>query len=325
MSIHQSDPTGPVPQAPPSEGSAINVALVGGIGTSGEAVGPARRRSSARTLQAARRPKALVSAVVIAGVVVTALLAPLLAPYDPNQQNLLSVLQPPAFAGGSLHHVLGTDALGRDVLSRIIFGSRVSLTVGLVAVVVSGVIGVLVGAVAGYVGGVLDAAIMRIVDLQLSLPFLVLAIAVIAALGASLQNVIIVLVISGWVSYARVVRAEVLSIREREFVDAARALGASDIAVIRRHVLPLLVSAVLVIGTLQVGYMILTESSLSFLGLGVPLTTPTWGGIAADGQDYLTTAWWITSASGFAIFLTVMAVNYLGDALRDVLDPTLKI
>jgi peptide/nickel transport system permease protein len=271
-----------------------------------------------------RHPKAVISTVVIASVVVTALLAPILAPYDPNQQNLLAVLQPPVFAGGSMHHVLGTDALGRDVLSRIIFGSRVSLIVGLVAVVVSGIIGVLVGAAAGYVGGFLDTAVMRIVDLQLSLPFLVLAIAVIAALGASLQNVIIVLVISGWVSYARVVRAEVLSIREREFVEAARALGASDIHVIQRHILPLLVSAVLVIGTLQVGYMILTESSLSFLGLGVPLTTPTWGGIAADGQDYLTTAWWITSASGFAIFLTVMSVNYLGDALRDVFDPTLK-
>jgi len=284
-----------------------------------------RRRSTKRALMALRRPKALAGLIIVTVVVVMAVLAPLLAPYDPNKQDLLSVLQPPIFAGGSVHHILGTDALGRDLLSRIIFGSRVSLVVGVIAVVVSGVIGVIIGATSGYVGGIVDSAIMRIVDLQLSLPFLVLAIAVMAAFTASLQNVITVLIISGWVSYARVVRAEVLSLREREFVDAARALGCSNIQVVRRHILPLLMSPVLVIATLQVGYMILTESSLSFLGLGVPITTPTWGGIAADGQDYLATAWWITTLSGFAIFLTVMSVNYLGDALRDVLDPTLEL
>lgn len=283
------------------------------------------RRGRAGLIRLLRQPKAIVGAVIVLAVLITAILAPLLAGYDPNQQDLTSVLQPPVFAGGSTKHLLGTDALGRDLLSRIIFGSRVSLLVGVVAVFVSGLIGLALGAAAGYMGGLVDAAIMRIVDLQLSLPFLVLAIAVMAALGTSLQNVIAVLVINGWVSYARVARAEVLSIREREFIDAARAIGAGTSGIIVRHVLPLLLSPILVIATLQVGYMILTESSLSFLGLGVPITTPTWGGIAADGQDYLTTAWWITTASGFAIFLTVIAINFLGDSLRDVFDPGLNL
>jgi peptide/nickel transport system permease protein len=193
---------------------------------------------------------------------------------------------------------------------------------GLASVFGAGFIGVLVGTLAGYFGGLTDSILMRIVDIQLAIPFLVLALAVLAALGPGLGNLIAVLIISGWVLYARVIRAQILAVKNYEYVTAARALGASSLRALFRHALPAAMPPLIVIATVQVGTMILMEASLSFLGLGVPPHIPTWGSIAADGRAYLTTAWWVTTMPGLAIFLTVMGVNFLGDWIRDVLDPT---
>jgi peptide/nickel transport system permease protein len=292
----------------------------------GGALGALRFRSGTRRRWNVRQhPVGVLSVIILVLIVLSAALAPLLAPYNPNTQDLAATLQPPVFDGGSWHHVLGTDALGRDMLTRIMYGGRVSLMVGVVAVLISGVIGVALGATSGYVGGVLDAAVMRLADLQLSIPFLVLALAVMAALGTSLTNLVAVLVVSGWVSYARVTRGVVLSIREREFVLAAHTIGTHGARMLFRHILPFVVAPILVVATLQVGLMILTEASLSFLGLGVPPDVPSWGSIIADGQDYLTTSWWIMTLPGIAIFLAVLSVNFLGDWVRDVLDPTLQV
>lgn len=266
----------------------------------------------------------VIGAVLLSIVVVMALFAPIISPYDPALQNTSARLTPPIFAGGTTEHILGTDPLGRDLLSRIIYGSRVSLLLGLIAVIGSGLIGVTLGAVAGYFGGLTDAIIMRLTDLQLAVPFLVLALAVLAALGTGLINLVAVLIISGWVIYARVVRAQMLAVRNLEYVTAALALGAPHLRILWRYMLPATLAPLIVVATVQVGTMILTEASLSFLGLGVPPEIPTWGSIAADGRDYMTTAWWVTTLPGLAIFLTVMGVNFTGDWLRDHLDPTLR-
>ncbi|MBX3140371.1 MAG: ABC transporter permease [Trueperaceae bacterium] len=261
---------------------------------------------------------------LVAIVAVMALLAPWIAPHDPAAQSTKARLLPPVLLGGTLEHPLGTDPLGRDLLSRIIYGSRISILLGLASVLGAGTIGLILGAVAGYVGGKVDAVIMRLVDLQMAIPFLVLALAVLAALGPGLTNLLLVLVITGWVVYARVMRAQVMAVKSREYVAAARALGVPHLRVLLKHVLPAAIPPLTVISTVQVGTMILTEASLSFLGLGVPPSIPTWGSIAADGRAYMTTAWWVTTLPGLAIFLTVMGVNFLGDWLRDLLDPTLR-
>lgn len=253
-------------------------------------------------------------------IIVSGLAAGHLTPYDPDEQHLDLRLKPPGTPG----HPLGTDPLGRDLGARVLYGSRVSLLIGLAAVVLAGGLGIPLGLAAGYRGGLVDSIVMRLVDLQLAVPFLVLALVIMAVVGPSLLNVVLVLGLAGWVAYARVVRAETLAIREREFVTAARAAGAGPWKILVRHVLPHIWPQVIVVSTLQIGTMILAEASLSFLGLGVPPEVTTWGGIAADGRDYVTSAWWVTTVPGVAILLTVLGTNLVGDWLRDRLDPTLR-
>lgn len=254
---------------------------------------------------------------VLAAFVLVGLFAPWLVPHDPNAQDLTARLLPP----GSPDHLLGTDLLGRDVLSRLLAGARVSLLIGFAAVVLSGAVGITIGLVSGYVGGIVDTVSMRIVDAWLAFPFLLLAIALVAVLGPGLRNVVIALVVTGWVVYARLVRGETLSLREREFVLAARGLGDSHLSIMVRHILPNVLAPVLVVATLELGVVIVTEASLSFLGLGVEARQPTWGAMLADGRAYLERAWWLATLPGLAIFAVVLAVNVVGDALRDAFDP----
>jgi peptide/nickel transport system permease protein len=263
--------------------------------------------------------------VIVGLVIVAALAAPLLATTDPIDQDLTVVLKPPFWReDGSLRHPLGTDHLGRDVYSRLVYGAQISLTISVLAALLGAVVGVAAGLVAGYLGGRVDAVIMRIVDLNLAFPLILLALAVVALLGASLKNLVIVMSITTWMTYARVVRGLSLSLRERDFVQAVRALGAHDARIIARHVLPNVLAPVVVIGTLEVARVILMESALSFLGLGVPPPTPTWGRMLAEGRDYLTVAGWIAVFPGIAILITVLGINFLGDGLRDLLDPRLR-
>ncbi len=262
--------------------------------------------------------------LVLAIVVTTALFAPVLTPHDPAAQDILNRLLPPMARSEIGLHVLGTDALGRDLLSRLMVGARVSLLVGIAAVTVSALVGVTVGLVAGYEDRRFGRWLMGVADVQLAVPFLVLILAVIAVLGPSLVNLILVLGVAHWVQYARVVRAETLALREREFVQAAQALGARTIRILVRHLLPNLTSSIIVISSLLVARMILYEASLSFLGLGVPARIPTWGGMIADGRSYMGNAWWVAAIPGFAIFMTVVAINLVGDRLRDLLDPKLR-
>jgi len=266
-----------------------------------------------------RNRMAVAGLVLVMGLFAVALLAPWLAPYDPNFIDLKQVLMPPSPA-----HLLGTDTLGRDVLSRVIFGARISLLVGFVAVGIATLIGVLVGALAGYYGGAMDALLMRLVDLMLCFPTLFLILAVIAVLGPSIWNIMVVIGVTGWMGVARLVRAEFLSLREREFVMAARALGASDARLIWRHLLPNALTPVMVSATLGVAGAILTESALSFLGLGVQPPTPSWGNILTMGKDNIEIAWWLSVFPGLAILVTVMSYNLLGEGIREAVDPRLR-
>ncbi len=266
-----------------------------------------------------RNRMAVAGLVLVVGLFAVALLAPWLAPYDPNFIDLKQVLMPPGPA-----HLLGTDTLGRDVLSRVIFGARISLLVGFVAVGIATLIGVLVGALAGYYGGAMDALLMRLVDLMLCFPTLFLILAVIAVLGPSIWNIMVVIGVTGWMGVARLVRAEFLSLREREFVMAARALGASDARLIWRHLLPNALTPVMVSATLGVAGAILTESALSFLGLGVQPPTPSWGNILTMGKDNIEIAWWLSVFPGLAILVTVMSYNLLGEGIREAVDPRLR-
>jgi peptide/nickel transport system permease protein len=255
-----------------------------------------------------------------------ALLAPKIAPWDPGRQMLVKRLRPPAWqVRGSWEHPLGTDHLGRDILSRIVHGGRISLGVGLSSVALSALIGVSLGLLAGFHGGRVDAVIMRVVDVFLAIPYILLAMGVVFALGPSLLNVILVMGVTRWVQFARIVRADVLSIREREFIEGARARGNRRWRLLFRHVLPNALTPIIVVATLELAFMIIYESALSFLGLGVQPPTPTWGWMLADGRNYLATAWWLATFPGLAIMLTVLAVNLLGDWLRDTLDPRLKV
>ena len=274
----------------------------------------------------ARRRTALFGLCVVSIVLLAAAFAPWVTPFDPLEQDINQRLREPGWqtAEGRVH-ALGTDHLGRDILARVIFGSRIALVVGLSAVLISGVLGMAIGLVSGYFGGKLDDFFMRLADVQLAFPFILLAIAVIGVLGPSLRNIIIVIGVSSWVVYARVVRGEVLSIREREFVQAAIALGSRDGRVLVRHVLPNAFTPWLVVATLDMARVIVIESALSFLGLGVQPPTPTWGGMLADGRVYLSTAWWLATFPGLAILVTVLGINLLGDGLRDTLDPRLNV
>ena len=262
--------------------------------------------------------------VLMAVLFVPALLSDWLAPHDPYQSYLRNRLQPPVFFGGTWEFVLGTDRLGRCVLSRIMHGAKYALVISMVGIVLGAVIGTALGLVAGYLRGWTDVVTMRLVDISLALPSVLLALALAAAWGPSFQAVILVVAFVLWAYFARQVRAEVLSLRERDFVARARVAGASHGRIILRHILPNVVNTVVVMATLQVGVVILLEASLSFLGIGVPRPTPAWGLLVADGRQLVVSAWWISMFPGFAILLTVLSVNLLGDWLRDRLDPKLR-
>jgi ABC-type dipeptide/oligopeptide/nickel transport system permease subunit len=264
----------------------------------------------------------LAAAVVMLGIVASAVLAPWLAPHDPIQVDIRHRLAPPAWMeGGTGEHLLGTDQVGRDLLARVIYGGRVSLVVGVGAVLLAATLGVLLGLGAGYIGGRSDTVIMTVLNVMLSFPFVLLALAVIAVLGPSLPNMVVVLGAAGWPIYARVVRAETLAIREREFIVASRALGMGHLRIVFRQIFPNLVSPVIVIATLQVAQVIIVESFLSFLGLGVQPPTPAWGNMLGEGRVYMLNSWWIATFPGLAIFVTTLVINLMGNALRDWLDP----
>ena len=287
---------------------------------------PAPRTRRRRVITALVRKRAgLIGLVIVLLNVVVALSAPVLAPHDPLDQDVARRLLPPVWlAGGGHEYLLGTDQLGRDILSRIIYGSRISLLIGLLSVVLSLPIGVGLGLLAGYFTGRLDDITMRIADVQLAFPFILLAITIAGVLGPSPRNVILILAVGGWVVYARLARGQALSLREKEFIEAARSLGGGSIRILFRHMLPNVVSPIIVVGTFGVAQMILLESSLSFLGLGVQPPTPSWGGMLNDGRPYITVAWWLTTFPGAAIMLTVLGINFVGDWLRDLLDPRLQ-
>jgi peptide/nickel transport system permease protein len=266
------------------------------------------------------------AAVILLLIVLSAIFAPLIAPHDPLAVDIRHRLGPPAWmAGGTPEHLLGTDQIGRDLLSRVIYGGRISLVVGVSAVLLSATIGILAGLAAGYFGGSIDWIIMTIVNIILVFPFVLLALAVIAVLGPSLPNMIAVLGVAGWPIYARVIRAETMAIREREFITAGRALGMSHRRLIFRQILPNLVSASVVLATLQVAQVIVLESFLSFLGLGVQPPIPAWGNMLGEGRVYMLNSWWIAAFPGAAIFVTTLVINLIGNALRDWLDPRLKL
>jgi len=268
---------------------------------------------------------ALAGLAVIALTVAAALLAPVVAPADPLKNDLLSRLTPPMWAaGGERAHPLGTDTLGRDLLSRLLYGARVSLVVALAAVALAGVVGVTLGLVCGYYGGWLDDVVMRVGDIHLAFPVILLGFVVLSVVGASLGTVIAVLAVTSWITYARIVRGEALSLRDRDFVEAARALGARDAYLLRRHVLPNVWPPIIVVATFSVARVIIAEASLSFLGMGVPPPAPTWGAMLDEGRNYLTTGWWLALFPGVAILLLVLGVNLVGDWLRDLLDPRLE-
>ena len=269
----------------------------------------------------------LLAIAVLLVIMFAAVAGPTIAPKDPNRQNIISRLQPPMVADrdGVVQHYLGTDGLGRDVLSRLIYGARVSLLVGFTAVFIGGVLGVVLGMTAGYVGGRVDAVIMRLADIQLAFPFILLAIMFLVVLGSGVLNLVLILGIGQWVTYARIARGQTMSQREKEYVEAARALGARGPSVLFQTILPNILAPLIVIASFNVASVILSEAALSFLGLGVPPTVPTWGGMLAESRDQLLAGrWWLAVYPGVAIMLTVLSFNILGDWLRDFLDPRLR-
>jgi len=273
----------------------------------------------------AGNPAAVAGAVILLLVIAVAVAAPYVAPHDPARQSLIRRFTPPLWIqGGSSAYPLGTDQVGRDILSRIIYGARISLLVGIAAVAVSLVVGVTLGLLSGFLRGRVDAVIMTVVDVTLSFPQLLLALAFVAALGPSLLTIIVVLGLTGWERYTRVVRAEVLALREKDFVEAARAIGASPARMVLRHLLPNTFSSIIVMSTLQVAQAILQEAALSFLGVGTGTAHPTWGQMIALGRDFVSVAWWLATFPGLAILLTVLAINLVGDRLRDALDPRVR-
>jgi peptide/nickel transport system permease protein len=268
------------------------------------------------------KPKIVIGASIVLILIVAGAMAPWITPYDPNAQDLALALKPPQWPLGP--HLLGTDAVGRDILSRLFYGARVSLIIAVTVVLVSGVVGVGLGAISGYFAGAVDFAIQKFVEVIWAFPPLLLAIAIMAFLGQGLGNLILALVMQRWISYCRVARGQALSLREREFVEAARALGASDSRIIVRHIVPNLLQSAVVIGTFAMASAIISEAALSFLGVGVPPEIPTWGSMLADGRTYISTSWWLALFPGLCIFFTVLGINLLGDGLRDLLDPRLK-
>ena len=286
------------------------------------------RRSAARRqrLRAAIRPwltpKIIAGGTVVLILVFVGALAPWISPYDPNHQDLTRTLRAPGWLFGE--NVLGTDSVGRDILSRLFYGARISLVIAVLVVIISGVVGVVLGAISGYFARTIDFLIQKLVEVVWAFPPLLLAIAIMAFLGQSLENLILALVSQRWIAYCRVSRGQALSLRSREFVDAARSLGARHTRIILRHIMPNLFPSAVVIGTFSMASAIISEASLSFLGLGVPPEIPTWGSMLADGRTYISTSWWLALFPGLCIFFTVLGINLLGDGLRDILDPRLK-
>lgn len=267
---------------------------------------------------------AVAGGIVVLLVIVMGLTAPWIAPHDPTAANFFNRMRPPAWMeGGSWEHPLGTDQLGRDVLSRIMWGARASLTVGAIVIVLATTVGIFFGLISGYYGGRVDAVIQRLVDILLSFPYLVLAIGLMAVMGPGFMNMVLALVYKEWVTPCRVVRGEVLAAKNQEYVEAARAVGAHDAHIMWREILPNTVSAVIVVATLRVAWVILMEASLSFLGLGVQPPTPAWGSMVAAGREYIFQAWWLATFPGIAILVTVLGINLFGEGLRDALDPRL--
>jgi ABC-type dipeptide/oligopeptide/nickel transport system permease subunit len=265
-------------------------------------------------------------AIVFLLIVASALLAPVISPHDPLTVDIKHRMAPPAWMeGGTPEHLLGTDQIGRDLLSRVIWGGRVSLLVGVTAVLLSATIGVLFGLAGGYFAGRVDWSIMTFINVMLTFPFVLLALAVIAVLGPSVPNMIMVLGATGWPVYARVIRAETFALRERDFVTAARALGMSHARIVFGQILPNLVSPIVVVATLQIAQVIILESFLSFLGLGVQPPTPAWGNMLGEGRVYMLNSWWIAAFPGLAIFITTLVINLMGNGLRDWLDPHMKL
>lgn len=286
----------------------------------------AQRRGRLAAFWAAlrRSPVGLIGFTIVAVVVLLALFGALIVPHDPVDGNLRARFMPPGFTDNSGIYWLGSDQLGRDIFSRIIVGSSVSVLVGVVSVLIAGTIGVIVGLMAGFFGGWVDNVLMRLADGLLSIPFIILVVAVSGVLSPGLGTLMLILGLTGWVTYARVIRGEVLKAREMEYIVAAYAIGQSRFKVMFIHILPNVISTAIVLAASQVGVTILAESSLSFLGLGVKSPTVTWGLMLADGRQYINSAWWMTTFPGIAITVTVLGVTFLGDWLRDVLDPNVR-
>jgi len=273
----------------------------------------------------ARKPITVLGLVILSLFVFLAILGPLITPMSPFKQNLSERMRPPAWAtNGKVPHLLGTDYLGRDILSRIIYGTRVSLTVAIASVALAGGVGLILGMIAGYFRGAFDHALTQLVNTQLSFPFILLAMTLSAFLERSLVMIVIVIAVTTWVVYCRVARAITLSVREMTYIEAARAIGVSNISIIGRHVFRNIIGGFIVIGTLEIGRVIILESALSFLGLGVPPDVPSWGTMLADGRAHMFDGWWLSTFPGLAIMLLVLSINITGDWLRDVLDPRLK-
>jgi peptide/nickel transport system permease protein len=303
----------------------IEIALPKPLGLSRPSV--SQEAALAQRERSRRRPPLLIVFCIawLIGLSLTAILAPVIAPHDPLAQNLMARNLPPAWqSGGTWGHPFGTDQIGYDIFSRTVYGARPALVIGAVAAVISLLIGTTLGLLAGHFRGALDVVIMLLVDAQLSTPFIVIAIAAVAAFGRSMTLLIILAGISSWMGFARTVRAQVLSLGNREFVQASRAIGATDQRVLVRHLLPNISSIVIVLVTVQIRGMILFEASMSFLGLGVPPPAPSWGSMISSGRDYILTAWWISVIPGVALVGTVLAASLIGDWLRDTLDPTLR-
>ncbi len=288
---------------------------------------PFRKREWQRAFESMVTSRwALIGMLILLVVTFVAIFGPTLAPIDPNRQNLIMRLLEPGSPGrDELTYWLGSDHLGRDVLSRLLYGARVSLMVGVAAIAVGGTIGTIAGLVSGYFGGWIDDIIMRLGDIQLAFPFILLAIMFLVVLGPGLMNMILVLGIGQWITYARIVRAQTLSLREKEYVEAARAMGDSTFSILFRTILPNIMAPLTVIASFNVAGVILAEAALSFLGLGVPPDVPTWGSMLSESRDHLlSNKWWLAVFPGLAIVLTVLAFNIMGDWLRDFLDPRLK-
>lgn len=273
-------------------------------------------------------PGGLLGAFIIIVVIIMAVFAPWISPYNPSEFSMRDRLKPPSLTPtqeGKTPHYLGTDSLGRDLLSRVIYGARISLLLGMISSLLGGLIGGSLGMLAGYYGGRVDSTISLLINIQLAFPFTLLAIFIISIFGGGLEKLIIVLAWATWVNYARIVRGQVIAVKAREYVEAAYSMGAKPLRVMLRHILPNSVSPLTVVATFTIASVILQESSLSFLGLGVPPETPTWGSILSDGRAYLQNAWWIATLPGVALLITVLGANLLGDWLRDYLDPRLRM